>query len=177
MANPNCPQCSGKGWYEYHPGPRAPIRQNCNWPGCASYQPPSAYQQPLISKRPSKSRSRILYLIGLGFFILSGIILVTTPYVRSPNGAMPLAISNTPLGVADQIIALIGMFVMLYAWLGALLKLAELKRWGWFAVIFICSFLGFFAMLLYVFIGPETVAPPRSSGYSGYPYENHKGYH
>lgn len=49
------------------------------------------------------------------------------------------------------------MFSLL-AWVLGLAKAAMLSRWGWFSAIFL---LGAFALLLYLFIGPEH--PPASA--------------
>ncbi len=51
----------------------------------------------------------------------------------------------------------VSMLVMCAAWIGALIRLARIKRWGWFACVLVTQLLGagILGMVMYAGIGPE----------------------
>jgi len=84
----------------------------------------------------SRSLSRNFYLIGVLIVFISFIL--TT---------------NRTTSVLGSIILLIGGIVAFVAWIGALVKTAQLGRWGWFVCLIVFSII---AMLIYIFSGPQT---------------------
>ncbi len=103
----------------------------------------------------SKSLSRNLYLIAILGLIVGFVLSIAaasqtttaadgTPTVTSTGALLAL------VGLALYAIAGILAFV---AWIGALIKTAQLQRWGWFVCLIIFSGI---TMLIYIFAGPET---------------------
>ena len=109
-----------------------------------------------------RSLSRTLYLIALGISIV-GIILLFVSLI----GSTPT--TDTSSGsIGNPVLFGIALFLMfasaipaLIAWIGALVKMAQLSRWGWFVCLFFFSGI---AMLIYIFAGPETPAVPQGAG-------------
>ena len=109
-----------------------------------------------------RSLSRTLYLIALGISIV-GIILLFVSLI----GSTPT--TDTSSGsIGNPVLFGIALFLMfasaipaLVAWIGALVKMAQLSRWGWFVCLFFFSGI---AMLIYIFAGPETPAVPQGAG-------------
>ncbi len=112
-----------------------------------------------------KSLSRILFLSSLGLTFL-GAILGALFYISVGGNIRP----STNLTIIASLLligGLLGGIFWLASWVGALVKMAELKRWRWFVFLIFGSVI---AMLFYIFFGPRT--PPLSYG-----YVSHKGYH
>lgn len=80
---------------------------------------------------------------------------MTANVVRS--GSAVVAAGTTPLATTAWIIAFIAGLVMLVAWIGALIRLAQLRRWGWFIAVCMTHLvmLGIFGMVAYALGGPE----------------------
>ncbi len=107
-----------------------------------------------------KSLSRNLYLIGLGVVIL-GVILLSVSVIGSTQNS----IGNPVLFGISLFVIIAAAITMVVAWIGALVKLAQLSRWGWFVCMFFFSGI---TMLVYIFAGPET--PAVQQGVPGAPY-------
>ena len=90
----------------------------------------------------SRSLTRKMFLIALAGELLS--ILVTI-----------LIHSLAPLAATFILLALITQVV---AWVGALVKTAELQSWGWFCVLLFTGILGVF---VYMLVGPDASHPLR----------------
>ncbi|HEX6480470.1 MAG TPA: hypothetical protein VF043_16660 [Ktedonobacteraceae bacterium] len=133
----------------------------------------------------SRSLSRNLYLIGLGIAILATILIVASfagsQYTTDPTtGYKTLTSLGNPALLAISIILyVIGGIINLVAWVGALVKTAQLGRWGWFICLLLFSGI---TMLIYIFAGPETPAVPQAAmgtypppGYpqQGYPQQGY----
>ena len=58
------------------------------------------------------------------------------------------------------VLIFIGTIPMLIAWIGALVKMAQLRQWVWFVLLLIASG---FTMLVYIFVGPQTPGVEQSS--------------
>jgi hypothetical protein len=119
----------------------------------------------------SKARSRTLYLIGLGVVILAGILLVVS-LIGSPttsttqNGVQVTqvtSIGNPVLFGISIFLFFAGGIISFIAYIGALIRLAQLGQWVWF--VFLLLFSGI-TMLLYIFIGPETRSVPQPPTYA-----------
>lgn len=111
----------------------------------------------------SKSLTRTLYLIAIIGFIV-GIVVTgigaSQTTVDATTGAASLTGTGAILalvGVALYVIAGILAFV---AWIGALIKTAQLQRWGWFVCLIVFSGI---TMLIYIFAGPETRPTPAAA--------------
>jgi len=117
-----------------------------------------------------KSVSRTLYLLAivcyigaavLGFLGLNG----TTITTLSSNASYTDVInnvSNPALLLAGLALAAIGGILALIAWIGALIRTAQLGSWGWFICLLLFSGL---AMLIYIFAGPTI--PANQPAYAG----------
>ncbi len=115
-----------------------------------------------------RSLSRTLYLIGLGMTILGAILLGvsligSTPSTEASSGS----IGNPVLFGISLFLMFVAAIPLLVAWIGALVKLAQLSRWGWFVCMFFFSGI---TMLIYIFAGPETPAVQSGVPYVQQPY-------
>lgn len=91
----------------------------------------------------------VVWLVALLTFAM------TANVVRS--GSTVVAAGTTPLATTAWIIAFIAGLVMLVTWVGALIRLAQQRRWGWFLAV--CAthlaMLGIFGMVAYALGGPD----------------------
>ncbi len=127
-----------------------------------------------------KSLSRTLYLIGLGLEILGGILLGlglagSTTTTNASGGQTVTSLGNPALFTVGVILMSLASIPLLIAWIGALVKMAQLQRWGWFVCLLLINGI---TMLLYIFIGPETPTakatqymPPQQPPYGQPPYQ------
>ncbi len=88
----------------------------------------------------TKKLLRILFPIGLGLGLLGG----TTMSAVSYNNAIFYGISF--------FFYAIGVTLAAISWIGALIKTAQSRQWVWFVCLL---FFTYFAMLVYIFVGPE----------------------
>lgn len=107
----------------------------------------------------SKLMSRILYFVALPFF-LGGILLLLSQLVSSWGKTSVNA--DEKLGF---LLLLVGMLLFTIAWLGALVKMAQLYQRRWFFRLF---FGAIFLMTAYIFAGPETAIPPPTDNEDGF---------
>ncbi len=110
-----------------------------------------------------RSLSRTLYLIALGIGIVATILLFvsligSTPTTDTSQGS----IGNPVLFGISLFLLFASAIPALVAWIGALVKMAQLSRWGWFVCLFFFSGI---TMLIYIFAGPETPAVPQGAAY------------
>lgn len=124
----------------------------------------------------SRSLSRNLYLIGLAITIVAIILLIASfagSQTTTVNGYTQVTSVGNPalLGVSIVLFVISGIIEVI-AWIGALVKTAQLGRWGWFICLLLFSGI---TMLIYIFAGPQTPAyvQATASGYpqSGYPQQ------
>ena len=116
----------------------------------------------------SKSRSRTLYLLSI-LGLIVGIALYVYVYVVAANQGALDANGNPTLTGTGATLALVGLvcyvvagILATIAWIGALIKTAQLQRWGWFVCLLLFSGI---AMLIYVFAGPETAKGQVPAGF------------
>jgi hypothetical protein len=113
-----------------------------------------------------KSLSRNLYLIGLGIAILATILLFAglagsqTSIDPSTGYSTVTSVGNPVLLGISIFLYVIGGIINLIAWVGALVKTAQLGRWGWFICLLLFSGI---TMLIYIFAGPETPAVSQAA--------------
>jgi hypothetical protein len=77
--------------------------------------------------------------------------------------------SYSPMTSIAGIVAVVAGLVMLVAWIGALIRLGRLHRWGWFAAVLIPQLigLGIIGMIAYAVAGPvdeRVVTRPTVTG-------------
>ena len=133
-----------------------------------------------------KALSRTLYLIGLGVVIV-GVILLVAGLAGSSTAVDPntgqtsvTSIGHPALFGISFVFFEAGGILSFVAYIGALIKMAMLSRWGWFVCLLLISGI---TMLVYIFAGPETrpdqqlapvgyapQAPPQ-----GYPQQGYAG--
>jgi hypothetical protein len=124
-----------------------------------------------------KSVSRTLYLLAivcsigaavLVFLGLNGTTITALPSNASYTDVIN-SVNNPALLIAGVAVAAIGSILALIAWIGALIRTAQLGRWGWFVCLLVLSGI---TMLVYIFAGPTT--PARQPAYAGqYPPEQY----
>jgi hypothetical protein len=137
-----------------------------------------------------RSLSRNLYLIGLGLVIVATILLFaglagSQTSTNASGYTTVTSVGNPALLGISIILYIVAGIIDLIAWIGALVKTAQLGRWGWFICLLLFSGI---TMLIYIFAGPETPAVPQAAigtypqqGYpqAGYPqsgYPQQGGY-
>ena len=128
----------------------------------------------------SRSLSRNLYLIGLGIVIVATILIVASfagsQYTTDPTtGYRTLtSVGNPALLAISIVLYVIAGIINFIAWIGALVKTAQLGRWGWFICLLLLSGI---TMLVYIFAGPETPAVPQAAAgaypQQGYPQQGY----
>ena len=123
-----------------------------------------------------KSVSRTLYLLAILFSIGAAVLILlglqggsTINTVQAGPYSFSGSVSNPSLFLAGIAVAAIGSILSLIAWIGALVRTAQLGRWGWFVCLIIFSGI---TMLIYIFAGPTTRAgqPVYAAQYPGQPY-------
>ncbi|HLH60102.1 MAG TPA: hypothetical protein VKV20_00350 [Ktedonobacteraceae bacterium] len=127
----------------------------------------------------SKALSRNLYLIGLAITIVAIILLFaglagTQTYTDASGYTQVSSIGNPALFGISIFLFVVAGIINLVAWIGALVKTAQLGRWGWFICLLLLSGI---TMLVYIFAGPTTRANPQvaAAGYApaGYPQQGY----
>jgi hypothetical protein len=116
-----------------------------------------------------KSVSRNLYLLALVLAIVTVVLVVlslsgsTVSTVQSgPYSFSAFTnIGNPGLFFAGAAIGVVAGIFSLIAWIGALVRTAQLGRWGWFVCLIVLSGI---TMLIYIFAGPTTPANQPVSG-------------
>ena len=111
-----------------------------------------------------KSLTRTLYLIALLLCIVGGVVYgigIAQSFQIDPATGTAVATSLSPLFLVGLVVLLAGSAIALVAWIGALIKLAQSGRWGWFVCMILFSGI---TMLIYIFAGPEAPAVPARAG-------------
>src|SRR5262249_8607303 len=111
------------------------------------------------------SKRTILYLmLGAIILVILGVVLgvlavggATTDASGAVTGA---SASSGIFGLSARACYGMGSIVALIAWIGALIKTAQIGRWGWFVAVLLLSGLG---TLIYGIAGPE--APATAAAY------------
>ena len=103
----------------------------------------------------SKSLSRTLYLIAIVGFIIGLVIagVGASQTTTAADGTTTLTGTGATLALVGLALYVIAGILAFVAWIGALIKTAQLQRWGWFVCLIIFSGI---TMLIYIFAGPET---------------------
>jgi len=105
--------------------------------------------------------SVVLFIPGISLFI-AGLIGSTTVYNPNTGANDVTSLGNPTLFSTGIIIWILSSWLFLVAWIGALINLARLQRWGWFILMFIFNVI---CLIVYLFAGPET---PKVAQYPQY---------
>ncbi|MBA2288336.1 MAG: hypothetical protein H0W02_22905 [Ktedonobacteraceae bacterium] len=101
----------------------------------------------------NKTVTRRLYLSGLVIGLVGGILIafgVMGSTVASP--IHQIIIHNPTLFYPGVVIAVIASVLLTIAWIGALVKTAQLRQWRWFLGLLVLTDI---MLLVYIFVGPE----------------------
>jgi drug/metabolite transporter (DMT)-like permease len=98
-----------------------------------------------------------LIVVGVGVLLLSLAGGVTTTV--NNLGQATTTPNNTPLYIAGSAICVVGALAVVVAWIGALIRTAQLGRWGWFVLLLVFHGL---MLLVYVIAGPDQSAQPAA---------------
>ncbi|MEA2644444.1 MAG: hypothetical protein QOG08_1470 [Chloroflexota bacterium] len=96
-------------------------------------------------------RTSTRWYIGAWVVALIGLVIAYTSG-HSANATTSLS----PLAAIAWAVALFAGLVMLVAWIGALIRIGQLHRWGWFVAVLILQLigLGIIGMVAYAVAGP-----------------------
>ena len=109
-----------------------------------------------------RSLSRTLYLIALGIAVVGTILLFVSLIGSTPSTATSQGSIGNPVLFGISLFLICASAIPgAIAWIGALVKMAQLSRWGWFVCLIFFSGI---TMLIYIFAGPETPAVPQVAG-------------
>jgi hypothetical protein len=113
-----------------------------------------------------KSVSRNLYLLAILLGIVAGVLfalgLAGGSFTITQGGMITTSnVSNPTFVIVAAILAVVSSILILIAWIGALVRTAQLGRWGWFVCLLVLSGI---TMLVYIFAGPTTPANPAMGG-------------
>jgi hypothetical protein len=108
-----------------------------------------------------RSLVRVFYLIGLAVAAVGVVILllslangVTT--TTNAYGGTTTTPNNTALFAVGIVIISLGSLAVTVAWIGALIRTAQLAEWTWFVLLLV--FQGI-TLLVYVIAGPDQARP------------------
>lgn len=96
------------------------------------------------------------YIAAWIVWAIAAVLFLSTAHVHlSATGGY--TVGSSPLSASAWIVAGIAGIVMLVMWVGALVRLAQLHAWGWFAAVLVLQFvaLGIIPMVGYAISGPE----------------------
>jgi hypothetical protein len=104
-----------------------------------------------VSKRASTRWYIGAWVVGV---VALAIFLLTAH--KGMTGTAIYAIGNTPASAVAWLVVIAASIVMVVAWIGALIRLGQLSRWGWFALVLILQLLGLgiVGMVAYAAAGP-----------------------
>lgn len=112
-----------------------------------------------------KSTSRNLFLLAILLYIVGIVLFVYGASGSDFNNLSNLAasgrlfisadMSNPLLTAIGVLVVALGALLILISWIGALIRTAQLGRWGWFVCLLVLSGI---TLLIYVFGGPTTPA-------------------
>lgn len=107
----------------------------------------------------NKKLIRGFYLVGLALGLVAAPLIVFS-FMGSTFSQQIVAghstlvqIGHLPLFILGVVIAVLASALIVIAWLGALYRVAQLQRWGWFIGLLVFAGVG---LLAYVIADPET---------------------
>ena len=105
------------------------------------------------------------YILAWIVWAVSLVVFFATAQVQTGPGHVPAFGSSPPSAIA-WLVAGVCSLVMLVTWIGALIRVGQLGRWGWFAAMLVLQLiaLGIVGMVAYAVAGPDdTVSVTRPS--------------
>jgi hypothetical protein len=88
-------------------------------------------------------------LIGLALLLLAlAVFFIPGRFIAGDNPA------RVVLGYGSVVLWALGALLGTFAWIGALVRMAQLRRWGWFAALLLINV----AMFMYIHHGPDEPA-------------------
>jgi asparagine N-glycosylation enzyme membrane subunit Stt3 len=117
-----------------------------------------------------KAVSRNLYLLALVLIVGAAVLaalgmqgMTLSTLQNAPSTLSTLSSMNNPgLVLAGLAAVIVAGLLVLISWIGALVRTAQLGRWGWFVCLIVLSGI---TLLIYVFAGPTT--PANQPAYTG----------
>jgi hypothetical protein len=87
---------------------------------------------------------------------ISTMVFFMTAHVQT-GGDGTSAVGFSPIAVTAWLLAAACSVVMLVMWIGALVRLGQLRSWGWFVFMFVLQLIGvgIIPMVAYAVAGPE----------------------
>lgn len=108
-----------------------------------------------------RSTTRNLYLIGLVLGIIGAVLyFVAAAQSLSADGTVNVSSGSATLALVGVVALIVGGVFSLIAWIGALIKTAQLGQWLWFVLVLLLGGT-VIMMLVYIFAGPTK---PANSG-------------
>jgi hypothetical protein len=104
-----------------------------------------------VSKRTSTRWYIGAWVVG----VLASIVFFLSAH-RGMTGTAFFVMGTTPVSAVAWLVAIVASIVTLVAWIGALIRLGQIRRWGWFWVVLILQLigLGIIGMVAYAAAGP-----------------------
>ena len=93
------------------------------------------------------------YIVAWVVYILAWVALIMTIHNSARQGAS----SPPPIALAFYLVLAGCAIAMLIYWIGALVRLGQIRAWGWFVAVLVLHLvgLGIAGMLAYAIAGPE----------------------
>jgi uncharacterized membrane protein len=108
-----------------------------------------------------RSTSRNLYLIGLVLSIIGAVLyFLAAAQSLNTDGTVNVSSTSATLALVGIVALIVGGIFSVIAWIGALIKTAQLGQWLWFVLVLLLSGT-VIMMLVYIFAGPTK---PANSG-------------
>ncbi|HEX9097575.1 MAG TPA: hypothetical protein VF990_15905 [Candidatus Dormibacteraeota bacterium] len=106
------------------------------------------------------------YIVAWVIYVIAWVALIMTMHNSTGQGAS----SPPSIAVAFYLVLLASAIAMLVYWIGALIRLGQLRAWGWFVAVLVLHLvgLGIAGMLAYAIAGPEdsmtvVIRPPMAT--------------
>jgi hypothetical protein len=114
----------------------------------------------------SKGTTTRGYVVAWVVSVLAWVALIMTTHNSASQGAS----SPPPVALAFYFVLVACAVAMLVYWVGALIRLGQIRAWGWFVAILVLHLvgLGIAGMLAYAIAGPEdsmtiVIRPPMAT--------------
>lgn len=93
-----------------------------------------------------RSVSRVLFLVGFALMALGVGVVIFSGVASGNRDPVHLALADATLYLVP-----IGAALCTVAWIGALVRTAQLRRWGWFIALLLLNI----TLFIYIFEGPD----------------------
>ena len=101
----------------------------------------------------SKQTTTHGYIVAWVIYVIAWVALIMTMHNSASQGAG----SPPPMALVFYLVLLACAITMLVFWLGALIRLGQMRAWGWFVAVLVLHLvgLGIAGMLAYRLAGPD----------------------